>query len=136
MAALGVVFYETRPEAGPWLDPDGASANEHTTLHAKLVIVDGRIVLAGSPNFDPRSLRLNTESLLRIDSPPLAAQLAQDWAKVAEHGAYRVSVGKNGLVRWTKPADPLPTFLPNPGAGFISRLIAIFGDVLPIEDDL
>ncbi len=37
LAAQGVVFHETRPEAGPWLDPDGASPNARTTMHANLV---------------------------------------------------------------------------------------------------
>lgn len=45
-------------------------------LHAKLFVFDRRQVYIGSMNFDERSMRLNTEVGLLIDSPDLARQIA------------------------------------------------------------
>lgn len=52
----------------------GPSAQEGT-LHAKYAVVDGREALVGSYNLDPRSERLNSETVLALRSPELAAQL-------------------------------------------------------------
>lgn len=43
-------------------------------LHTKLLIIDD-VVYVGSANFDMRSLYLNMEIMLRIDSPAFAAQM-------------------------------------------------------------
>lgn len=137
LAALGVNFLETRVDGGSWLDPGLDPAPGRMVLHTKLVVIDRRTVLVGSPNFDPRSLRLNTESLLEVVSPPLAGRLADDWARITDHAAYAVTIGASGLPHWRgRRAQDDPTFLPNPGAGIISRLIALLGGMLPIEDDL
>jgi len=45
-------------------------------LHAKLFVFDRRRLFIGSMNFDQRSIRLNTEIGLIIDSPELARQTA------------------------------------------------------------
>jgi cardiolipin synthase len=45
--------------------------------HTKLLVVDGAWALAGSSNWDPRSLRLNFEFDLECHSPALAAALTE-----------------------------------------------------------
>lgn len=44
-------------------------------LHAKSMVIDQRIAVIGSHNFDPRSDDFNTESMLLIDDPVFAAML-------------------------------------------------------------
>lgn len=58
-----------------WLR-SGAQLYEYQpqVMHAKLIVIDD-IVYIGSANLDVRSLRINYELLLRIRSPPLAAQV-------------------------------------------------------------
>jgi cardiolipin synthase len=46
-------------------------------LHSKALLVDDRIALIGSANFDHRSFRLNFEVSLLFDDPGIAAELAQ-----------------------------------------------------------
>jgi putative cardiolipin synthase len=46
------------------------------SLHAKLFIFDRQRLFVGSMNFDQRSMHLNTEIGLIIDSPELAGQMA------------------------------------------------------------
>jgi phosphatidylserine/phosphatidylglycerophosphate/cardiolipin synthase-like enzyme len=48
--------------------------------HAKLVVVDGRIVLLGSTNWTGNSMGNNNESNVRLDDPALAAAFARYFA--------------------------------------------------------
>lgn len=54
-------------------------AGEHS-VHAKTVLVDDRISIIGSFNFDMRSAYLDTEMMLVIDCPELNAQLRETMA--------------------------------------------------------
>jgi len=45
------------------------------SIHTKAGILDGRTVIVGSFNLDPRSARLNTEVAVALDSAPLAADV-------------------------------------------------------------
>lgn len=45
-------------------------------LHAKSLVVDGRIGVVGTHNFDPRSDRLNTEGMMIVFDPAFAQRLA------------------------------------------------------------
>ncbi|HVE69730.1 MAG TPA: phosphatidylserine/phosphatidylglycerophosphate/cardiolipin synthase family protein [Thermoanaerobaculia bacterium] len=46
-------------------------------LHAKSAVIDGRIVLIGSYNIDPRSQNLNTEVMCVVEDPELAQELLE-----------------------------------------------------------
>ena len=48
---------------------------QRTGLHAKSMVIDDRIAVIGSHNFDPRSDDYNTESMLLIEDPAFAALL-------------------------------------------------------------
>ena len=82
-----------------WLAPE--------MLHAKLVIVDDRLALAGSTNIDSRSLFLNYEMMLAFHEAAVVERFA-DWFE-AERSAAQRSVPKqpglvgdvaDGLVLW------------------------------------
>jgi cardiolipin synthase len=60
----GVEFYEYQP----------------AMIHAKLMVVDNLWSVAGSTNFDPRSLRLNNEVNIAIRDPGVASQLSAQFA--------------------------------------------------------
>jgi putative cardiolipin synthase len=75
----GVDLCEMKPSPG---EPDvGAmrideDAPRRFSLHGKVFVFDRKRVFIGSMNFDRRSLRVNTEMGLIIDSPELAQQVA------------------------------------------------------------
>lgn len=48
-----------------------------SSLHSKTAVIDGRTVIIGSYNLDPRSERLNTELAVTFDAPTLAARVEQ-----------------------------------------------------------
>ena len=75
----GVDLCEMRPSPG---EPDvhatrvGEDAPQRFSLHGKVFVFDRKRVFIGSMNFDRRSLKVNTEMGLIIDSPELAQQVA------------------------------------------------------------
>jgi cardiolipin synthase A/B len=67
----GLEFYEYQP----------------AMIHAKLMVVDNLWSVAGSTNFDPRSLRLNNEVNIAIRDTGIAAQLSDQFAGDLEQSA-------------------------------------------------
>lgn len=74
---IGVNLYELKPIAEPHGGRlrDLGSGSSRASLHAKAFVFDDTHVFIGSFNFDPRSVHLNTEMGLVIQSPELARQL-------------------------------------------------------------
>ena len=65
----------------------------HYGLHAKMFVFDRQKIFVGSMNFDKRSKHLNTEVGLIIDSPELAAQIAERFvAMVQPQNAYALAL--------------------------------------------
>ena len=84
---MGVELYEVRPVLGQPV----VRGNQLKTpssgpyaLHAKAFVFDRQRVFVGSMNLDQRSLHLNTEIGLIIDSPELAHQIALRFADIAQ----------------------------------------------------
>ena len=59
-------------------------------LHTKLLVIDRRRLIVGSVNLDPRSIHLNTELAVLIDSPELAQRIARIFRFGIASGAYRL----------------------------------------------
>jgi cardiolipin synthase C len=75
------------------------------SLHAKLFVFDRKRLFIGSMNFDQRSMHLNTEIGLIIDSPVLANQMAARFeAMVKPVNAYKVAFK-------AAPADRAPSLV-------------------------
>jgi putative cardiolipin synthase len=71
-------------------------------LHAKSFVVDRKRVFVGSMNFDQRSLGVNTEIGIIIDSPSLAEDVARRFdALVQPANSYHVSLAPGGGLQWT-----------------------------------
>lgn len=87
-------------------------------MHAKSLVVDGRIAMVGSHNFDPRSANINTESGIIIDDPAFANQVRAAILRDA-------SPVNSWLVA---PRKPMPVI------GDVSRLIGNLSRRLPIFD--
>lgn len=108
LLAMGVQLYELRrqaPAAGPdplherrqrrWL-----LASSGSSLHAKTFAIDGQRAFVGSLNFDPRSVLLNTEMGLLIESPVLAERIHSAFDEAVPWHAYRVQLGSDGRLQW------------------------------------
>ncbi|HEX5959980.1 MAG TPA: phospholipase D family protein [Rhodanobacteraceae bacterium] len=94
------------------------SPGPRISLHAKSLVVDGRIAMVGSHNFDPRSAHYNTEDGVIIDDPAFAGQLrASILRAAAPRNAWLVA-----------PRHPIPVI------GDVSRVIGDVSRHLPIFD--
>ncbi|WP_395683449.1 phospholipase D family protein [Dokdonella sp.] len=104
------------------------------SLHAKAMVIDHRQVFVGSMNFDPRSVKLNTEMGVIVDSPGLADAVEQFFAHAtAPENAYRVELD-DGHLRWTGRDDGKAVeFDHDPGASRWQRAKLRVMRVMPIE---
>ena len=80
--------------------PRHGGVHSRTNLHAKAIAVDGRTVLVGSMNIDPRSDKHNTEMGLLLRSDTLARRLEEIDRSRLHGGAYRLVTNGDGELRW------------------------------------
>ncbi len=119
------------------------SRHGNYSLHAKLFVFDRRRLFIGSMNFDQRSMHLNTEIGLIIDSPVLAEQLAARFAAMAEPAnAYRVRLreetpgGTRSLVWETQEGGASVTHTTEPARSAWQRIAAHLLSLLPLDSEL
>ena len=103
-------------------------------LHSKSLLVDTDKVFIGSPNLDPRSMRLNTEMGLLIESRALNEVVRHavepDFAPA---NAWRLQLDEDGAVLWISENETLTT---QPASSFMQRIEDWFFRQLPIEGEL
>jgi phosphatidylserine/phosphatidylglycerophosphate/cardiolipin synthase-like enzyme len=122
MLDLGVELHELRNRLGPDRRL-GSFGQSEARLHAKAVVVDGRHVLIGSMNLDPRSIDLNSEIGLLLNSPPLAAELTRLVDGVLTGSSLQVRRDDQGRLRWEGRIDGAPVVLHRePDAALLRRL--------------
>jgi putative cardiolipin synthase len=129
---IGVELYEARD--------DSAFITEYSTpptepaflgLHSKAIVVDGRYSFIGSPNIDPRSLKINTEIGFFIDSPELAERLtALIERDISPEASWRVHFDERGRLRWESSAGVVKS---QPALGLVQRITAFFINWLPLK---
>ncbi|MCA0920490.1 phospholipase D-like domain-containing protein [Pseudooceanicola nanhaiensis] len=123
----GVSLYEVKP----YLE---GSEDRHLTMHTKLVLIDDSETFVGSMNFDPRSIKVNTEVGVLVHSPSLTrdmlAGLEDDIARLT----YRLSLDAEGRVTWV--AGSGATFRDEPHAGGFRKFVAHMAWLLPVEGQL
>ena len=106
------------PHHGGRAPIESGSPGPRISLHAKSLVVDGRIAMVGSHNFDPRSDKINTESGVIIDDPAFAAQVRDSILRdAAPRNAWLVA-----------PRHPIPII------GDVSQAIGDVSRALPIFD--
>ena len=95
----GVELYEVRSLLGNSRGSGQTAAISrygNYSLHAKLFVFDRQRVFLGSMNFDQRSMHLNTEIGVIIDSPELAQQVATRFdAMVQPANSYMLALQPN-----------------------------------------
>ena len=131
----GVALHELRPQAPERtrFEAPGFTA-EHIGLHAKILVLDKRLVFVGTLNADPRSLVLNTEVSLMIDSPQLAeAILGAFSTDFIPQNSWRVVLEENGQLSWHSSDGVLDR---QPAGSVWRRIADFFYGLLPIDEQL
>ena len=95
----GAELYEARANAARELS-DNKDAPNTLTLHTKAFLIDRRLLFVGSLNLDPRSIELNAEMGLLIDSEAMVETFIQDGEQTLSTLTYRVLVNDKGKLEW------------------------------------
>jgi cardiolipin synthase C len=135
----GVQLHEMRPQASAARTALHFGSSSGASLHAKAVVVDGRHVLLGSMNMDPRSRLHNTEVGVLLRSEALAGQVASVFAEGTRPvNAFRVEsdavVPGEARLRWVSEEDGRRTVSTRePAAGLWRRAYAALARLLAPE---
>ena len=110
-------------------------------MHAKLFVFDRQRVFVGSMNFDYRSLRLNTEIGLLIESPALAGQASERFDAIARpancyipHLAAPDAFGHRQIAWRTEENGKTVELTTEPSGTLVRGLQASLLTLLPLDD--
>ena len=132
----GVEFYEIRVDS---VRDDNLWGNhpESVTLHSKATIIDQESIFIGSLNFDPRSLHINTEMGIFIESPEAGEAFRHSIVEELERMAWQVDLDEKGKLRWTyNDGESQRVKHKEPQASWWRRFQVGFYRLLPIESQL
>ncbi|PJK09179.1 hypothetical protein CO608_06715 [Lysobacteraceae bacterium NML08-0793] len=132
----GVHLFELKPDATVTGAEKGAvvGGSSGASLHAKTFTVDNKTLFVGSFNMDPRSAELNTEMGFLIDSPTLAAQLADGLKQHQAEHTYSVALTPKGDLQWqTLENGQTAAFDTEPNSSVMTRFVVWVCSLLPIE---
>ena len=132
----GIELHELRPDAAfvarewTWL-----SASSEAELHTKAAVFDRKKVMIGSFNLDPRSRYLNTEMAILVESPELAARVAQFIDKgMSLANSFRLELVDGDAVWVAEEGGHEVRFRHAPVTSIWRRLKADVITVLPLEE--
>lgn len=110
----GAEIYEMRPDAkserAQFTADELAQNKTFFGLHAKTMVFDRKVVFVGSFNLDPRSVDLNTEMGLLVESEDLGRAVAESIENdIAAGNSWRVILKEDGSVVWVTLEDGVVT---------------------------
>lgn len=139
----GVELYELKPSSEMLMAAEkaGLFGSSSASLHAKSFIVDGEHVFVGSLNLDPRSVDLNTELGIVVDSEELAAdQSAQFEGMVSPELSWQLHLegeGRRSSIVWEGREGGEPErYEHDPRTSAWGRFKLVLFRILPIEGQL
>jgi putative cardiolipin synthase len=144
LLAAGVELYEVKPLPGKPQPRNGAlkePSSGQFSLHAKAYVFDGKRIFVGSANFDRRSMHLNTEIGLMIDSVELAKQVTARFNTIANPAnSFVLALEQHGgspQIVWNSVKDGRPiVYDSEPGDQGKRELLVDLYDLLPIDSQL
>lgn len=129
----GARLYELRADAAmrSELVDVAPVRSEFAGLHTKAMVIDRERCFVGSMNLDPRSEIINSEMGVLIDSPPLAADLADRMARdMAPENSWQVTLAPDAALRWSSTAGERTS---QPARHVLQRLENLLFKLFPAE---
>jgi putative cardiolipin synthase len=100
LLSAGVSLYELRPDANR-ADRDRLGLGlSQSSLHTKAFVIDRKYLFIGSFNWDPRSVWLNNEMGVLIESPALSKYAVGLFRENLRKNAYRLQLDERGGIDW------------------------------------
>jgi putative cardiolipin synthase len=132
MIRAGVELFEMRVDATAAPQKHDDKHFDSVTLHSKIIMVDRRTTFVGSLNLDPRSIDINSEMGVLVDSPAMSKRLAEPFMAQIPHVAYQVIRNKKGRLRWHAMVDGQEVVeKAEPQAGYWRRFKAFMSRGIP-----
>ena len=104
LLAAGVDLFEARANATVPDERTGVGLDT-LTLHTKAVLIDGRYLFVGSLNLDPRSIDINTEMGVLIDSIEMCTPLVEAIYRDLPGFSYRLLLTDGTRLLWHADID-------------------------------
>ncbi len=127
----GIELHELRPRF------ESMETDTKLTLHSKVATVDRRKLFVGSFNLDPRSLYLNTEMAMAVDSAELAHDMATSILDTLPDQAYKLRLSHKGKLQWLlQTAGVEEVITTEPQTSLWRRFLTKLLSLLPIEEQM
>lgn len=134
LLAAGVELYEIRADAPVVLGQVPVGSPVKLTMHTKAIFIDRARFFAGSLNFDPRSINLNSELGVFVDDPKTTAQLIREIDERLRDYAFSLRLTPQNRIEWLYQGGGLnEVYVVEPKAGLVANLLSITARFLPIE---
>jgi len=108
MLNAGAEIYEIRANASTAPSYNTEDEPEALTLHTKLIVIDEKRLFVGSLNLDPRSININSEMGLIIDSEEMAGKFLLELEEDIESLAYQLKLNEKNKLQWRTSIDDQP----------------------------
>ncbi|WP_353475394.1 phospholipase D family protein [Salipiger sp. H15] len=109
-----------------------------SALHAKAFVLDEKLLFIGSFNWDPRSVRINSEMGILVESPELAKAAADTIKGLLPDAAFHLRLGEDGRMQWLEhdTGDRWRLFRSEPILSTMRATTAWLTGLLPIGGQL
>jgi cardiolipin synthase C len=134
----GVDLYELRPDADQEAQRGVNWGESRSGLHAKAFTIDDRYLFVGSFNWDPRSVNINTEMGILIDSAEFTKKTSNALRGVLREETFAVRLDNDQRISWTetKPDGTQRIYYHEPTGSPWDQFVAGFYAILPIGSQL
>ena len=130
----GVELYEVRADAPEVLGQVPVGSDVKLTMHTKAAVFDRETIFVGSMNFDPRSIRINTEVGVFLSETDVVDDLMVSLEDRLKEYTYQVGVDDSGNLTWTwSGTGGVSVLNAEPGASFLDKFVAKIAQFLPIH---
>ena len=135
---LGINLFEVRSRVARLASTiSGTQAGSQASLHSKAAVLDRKTVFIGTLNFDPRSLYINTEIGLIVESEGLAKEVGsvieQALAGTASFHVRLEPVGQGGAIHWYASTADSEALADEPESGWVRKLLSWIYQRAPIH---
>lgn len=100
LLSYGAELYEVIPDIELESSARAGNSSAAGTLHIKAFLIDRRYIYLGSFNWDPRSININTEMGVIIDSEELGQLSSQAIEAEIPQSSYKLILDENRDIRW------------------------------------